>query len=223
MGRFAKFIALGNALRSLTYWGYLLVAGIGVFGAGISWATVSYLWVAAPPVAKGLIVVGGGLMFVAAAALVSERWRKRPRLEHKVVGPAVLARRSLEEDVRHIMDYGVLHLVTSWSGDKDRIDRIEAQINEVLALSAEVGGRFKDKAQRAFMAWNGYADAMNARTQGKDLYSDADVVARLFGAIDTLKEIHPRDASEPPVPTLTEVTHQRLQGSQSEGPAQPLP
>ncbi len=77
------------------------MGALGVFGIAIFWATVNYLWDAAQPVAKGFIVLGGGLAFVAAAVLVSAQWSERPRLEHKVVGPTFLARRSLDEDVRH--------------------------------------------------------------------------------------------------------------------------
>ena len=79
MGIFGRFIALGNVLRGLTFWWQALLAGLGALGVGISWATVSYLWAAAPPVAKGLIVAGGGLSFVAGSILLRDQWRKLPR------------------------------------------------------------------------------------------------------------------------------------------------
>ena len=95
-------------------------------------------------------------------------------------------------------------------------------MREVLRLSSEVGATLKfgpslkDKGRSAFAAWIEYADAMNARAQGKTSYSNTDVVDRLYEAIRELGEIQPHDAREPAVPTLADVKRHRIQGGQAE-------
>ena len=61
-------------------------------------------------------------------------------------------------------------------------------MREVLRLSADVGGKFKDKGSQIFAAWIGYADAMNVWVQGKVTYSEEDVVEYLFAAIAALED-----------------------------------
>lgn len=154
---------------------------------------------------------------VAVFAGVQTYWMRRrysaarSALMNQTVGPAWLARRSLEQDARDIDTDGFVDHEKSWRGDRGRIDRIETQAREVLRLSADVGGTFKDKGRRVFAAWIGYADAMQVWGQGKLTYSEEEVVERLFAAIAALEEIHPREASEPDVPTLEDVRAKLVQ------------
>lgn len=155
------------------------------------------------------------------AWVVYRHVQSRSALKHKTIAPAWLARRSLEEDLRSIFDRGVIDWQYHWSINRGRIDRIETQLREVLQLSADVGGKFKEKGRKAFAAWIGFADVANSPVQG-DQHSQENVIDCLFAAINALGEIHPRETSEPEVPTLAEVTAMRQLGGQGEGPARPV-
>ena len=136
---------------------------------------------------------------------------ERVSLKDQTVAPAWLARRSLEDDARNIVRHGFPHVAkVSWR-NKDRVDRIEAQMREVLRLSAGVGGKFKDRGREAFKMFIGLADGMNVWGQGQPTYSEEEVVERLYSAMDALGEIHPRGESEPDVPEI-EAVRRRLIG-----------
>ena len=142
-----------------------------------------------------------------------EVWRDYDRkrsLREQVVGPAWLARRSLEEDVRSTL---TSTSPVGWAAyqDKVRIDRVERQMLEVRELSAKAGGSTLAEGRSAFMAWIAYADRANKlRTAGQESWSEQnrlyrEVTTPLVTLIEKLEVIAERHEDEPKRPTLADI------------------
>lgn len=134
---------------------------------------------------------------------------RRRSLKIQLLGPAWLARRSLEEDLREAQS---TDSPTHWRS-RDilgcRLDRIEKQVLQMLELSAQAGGQTAKHGANTFAAWLAYADRRNrilgllSEGEQKRLFSQT--IQRLVKVIDELQTFAPRRQDEPRLPELDEI------------------
>ena len=161
----------------------------------------------------GLTGFATAVIAVFAMVQVALEWyriRDRTRsLEIELLGPAWLARRSLEEDLR---DAQSTDSPTHWTSRDllgHRRDRIERQVLQVLELSAQAGGQTAKHGAKTFAAWLAYADRRNrisgllSEPEQKRLFSQT--IQRLVKVIDELQALAPRRQDEPRLPELDEI------------------
>jgi hypothetical protein len=140
----------------------------------------------------------------------------------EATGPAWLARRSMEAAMRFAAEVNEPFGWAEWTGGP-RVQRIQGQVLRTLRLTSVAGGKHAKAGQRAFTAFVGFADRVNALAAthprpGRDGYAtetDADKAEgkKLFGealdhlesAVAALAVIAPRRAEEGALPKRADV------------------
>lgn len=167
-----------------------------------------------------------GLVLFAALQIILEVCRRKDARRAASIqarGPAWLARRALEDAIRHASLSHRNPLV--WAGEvrrDDALDSLQVNMLESLRLASLAGGDWADIAGSAFNSFLAFTDRINmlatfqlsGRGPGGTLVqTEADAVRLgvLFGeaishlnsAIQHLAKIAPRQAHEPAVPELS--------------------
>lgn len=211
-----------------------LLAGLGMqlvdelTRARARWAPLGVPWLAWLSDHPELVVAFASLVLAgfAGVQIVLDLLRRRRMsaiARATIVGPSWLARRTLEEAIRHA---GRMDNPLDWSrtvGDSRSLNPVQEQMLEVVRLGAEAGGATAKAAGAAFREFLAYADRVNyaqavhATTveTGYTTHSPeeletirstvSEAIEHLQATVEELTVLAPRQRFEPKLPSMDQV------------------